>query len=86
MTKNVNISHAKANLSRLVDQAPKGQEFIITRAGKPIVLVVPLEASSAGRKLGFMVGQGVATADVKTDVAAEIAAMFGLSPSARPPE
>ena len=35
----VNIHEAKTHLSRLVDQAAKGQEFIIAKAGKPMVRV-----------------------------------------------
>jgi prevent-host-death family protein len=36
----VNIGEAKANLSRLVDRAAAGEEIIIARAGKPVVLLV----------------------------------------------
>ncbi len=52
----VNIHEAKTHLSRLVDRAAKGEPFIIAKAGKPLVKVVPLDAPSAGEKtrLGFM--------------------------------
>jgi prevent-host-death family protein len=87
MSFTVSISQAKSNLSRLVDQAAQGQDFIITKAGKPLVRVVALEALSAYRRLGFMVGQGVVTADVKSDFfVAEIKSMAGTAPSGRPPE
>jgi prevent-host-death family protein len=86
MTITVPISQAKANWSRLVEQAAQGEAVIITKAGKPMVRVVALDAASARRKLGFMVGQGVVTADIKIDFAAKIASMFGTAPSARPPE
>ena len=39
----VNIHEAKTHLSRLVEQAAKGREFVIAKAGKPMVRVVPLE-------------------------------------------
>ncbi|HSX72724.1 MAG TPA: type II toxin-antitoxin system prevent-host-death family antitoxin, partial [Shinella sp.] len=39
----VNIHEAKTNLSRLVEQAAKGESFVIAKAGKPLVRVVPLE-------------------------------------------
>lgn len=54
----VNIHEAKTHLSRLVEQAAKGEPFIIARAGKPLVKVVPLDAPSAGqvRRLGFLAG------------------------------
>lgn len=37
----VDIQVAKMNLSRLVDQAAGGTEIVITRAGKPLVKLVP---------------------------------------------
>lgn len=55
----VNIHQAKTQLSKLVDQAAAGESFIIAKAGKPMVKVVPLggvEKSTAGR-LGFMAGE-----------------------------
>jgi len=38
----VNIHHAKTNLSRLIVQAEAGEEVIIARAGKPAVRLVPV--------------------------------------------
>lgn len=76
MTVTVNIHEAKTHLSRLVDQAAKGREFVIAKAGKPMVRVVPIDAPPAQRALGFLAGQGVIEADVKTAFADDIAAMF----------
>lgn len=55
----VNIHEAKTQLSRLIDQAVKGNSFIIAKAGKPLVMVTRLDASTVGktRRLGFMAGQ-----------------------------
>ena len=55
----VNIHEAKTHLSSLLDRAAKGEPFIIAKAGKPLVKVVPLDAQEAGhvRRLGFMAGQ-----------------------------
>ena len=55
----VNIHEAKTHLSRLVDQAARGQPFIIARAGKPLVKVVAIDAPapSAMRRTGFLQGQ-----------------------------
>ncbi len=39
----VNIHQAKTHLSRLVEEAARGEPFVIAKAGKPIVKVVPLE-------------------------------------------
>jgi prevent-host-death family protein len=40
----VNMHEAKPHLSRLVERASKSEGFIIAKAGKPLVKVVPLEA------------------------------------------
>ena len=53
----VNIHEAKTHLSKLVDQAAKGEPFIIARAGKPLVKVVALDAPDAPRRFGFMDGE-----------------------------
>ncbi len=55
----VNIHAAKTQLSRLVDQAAKGEPFVIAKAGKPMVKVVSLDppAPAVSRRLGGMEGQ-----------------------------
>ena len=55
----VSITEAKRRLSRLVDAAADGEPFIITRAGKPVVKVVAVEAPESGtiRRIGFLDGQ-----------------------------
>lgn len=55
----VNIHEAKTHLSRLVEDAAHGKSFIIAKAGKPMVKVIPFpaeEQATAGR-LGFMAGE-----------------------------
>jgi prevent-host-death family protein len=42
MTRTVNISEAKANLSKLADEVASGEEVIVSRAGKPVMKIVPL--------------------------------------------
>jgi prevent-host-death family protein len=57
----VNIHEAKTHLSRLVEKAAKGEAFIIAKAGKPMVKVVPLEEAEqskpAPQRFGFMKGR-----------------------------
>lgn len=55
----VNIHEAKTHLSRLVDQAAKGEPFVIAKAGKPLVKVMPLDTPTAGQvqRLGFLAGR-----------------------------
>ncbi len=52
----INIHEAKTHLSRLVEQAAKGEPFIIAKAGKPLVKVMALNAPVAGqtRRIGFL--------------------------------
>ncbi|GIK36004.1 MAG: antitoxin [Gammaproteobacteria bacterium] len=75
----VNIHEAKTNLSKLVDKAAKGEPFIIARAGKPLVKVMPLGAPDAGqaKRLGFMAGQIVVPDDFDSMHAPEIEKLFG---------
>ncbi|MCK6557290.1 type II toxin-antitoxin system prevent-host-death family antitoxin [Candidatus Binatia bacterium] len=74
----VNIHEAKTQLSRLVDRAAKGEPFVIARAGKPLVKVMPLDAPEAGEKkrLGFMAGQISVPDDFDRMGAAEIERVF----------
>ena len=55
----VDIYKAKTHLFRLVDDAAHGKAFIITKAGKPIVKVIPCfaEEQTVMRRLGFMSGE-----------------------------
>ena len=52
----VNMHEAKTRLSRLVDRAAKGEPFIIAKAGKLLVKVVPLAAPpvTQPKRLGFV--------------------------------
>jgi prevent-host-death family protein len=54
-----NIHHAKTHLSRLVEKAANGEPFVIAKAGKPLVKVVPLDAPEARavRPIGFLEGK-----------------------------
>jgi prevent-host-death family protein len=72
----INIHEAKTHLSRLVEKAAKGEPFIIAKAGKPMVKVVPLEVEKPKRRTGFMKGQILIPKDFDTMMSAEIEAMF----------
>jgi prevent-host-death family protein len=75
----INIHEAKTQLSRLVDQAAKGEPFIIAKAGKPMVKVIPLGAPEAGqlKRLGFLAGQITVPDDFDQMGRAEIEQLFG---------
>lgn len=77
MTRVVNIHEAKTNLSRLIEDAVKGEEFIIAKAGKPLVKVVPLGAiEKPPRRLGTLAGQFLVPDDFDQMGRAEIDTMF----------
>ncbi len=75
----VNIHEAKTQLSRLIDQAVKGESFVIAKAGKPLVKVTALTAPEPAqvRRRGFMAGQIAVPADFDRMGEAEIEQLFG---------
>ena len=77
----VNIHEAKTHLSRLVEQAAKGEPFVIAKAGKAMVRVTSLEAPVAEkvRRLGFMAGQIAVPDDFDRMESVKIERLFGGS-------
>ena len=78
----VNIHEAKTHLSRLVEEAAKGEPFVIAKAGKPLVKVVPLDEPPKKpiRRMGFMKGQISVPDDFDTMGQDEIIRMFEGDP------
>lgn len=78
MTRTVNIHEAKTQLSRLIDQAVKGEPFIIAKAGKPMVKVTAVDAPEPVKvqRMGFLAGQITVPDDIKTPFKDEIEEMF----------
>ena len=74
----VNIHEAKTQLSKLVDRAAKGESFVIAKAGKPLVRVLPLDAPARPKRLGFLVGEIAVPDDFNRMGEQEIAALFGI--------
>ncbi len=77
----VNIHEAKTHLSRLIEQAAKGEPFIIAKAGKPLVKVSRIDAPTGTqmRRLGFMAGQISVPDDFDQMGGKEIEQLFGGS-------
>ena len=77
--KTLNIHEAKTHLSRLIDQAVKGDPFVIAKAGKPLVKVMALNTPEAGqiKRLGFFAGQITLPDDFDRTGANEIEKIFG---------
>ena len=73
--KTVNIHEAKTHLSRLIEEATKGEPFIIAKAGKPMVTVTPI-SEKRPQRIGFMEGQFEVPDDIDSMFAGEITDMF----------
>ena len=53
-----NIHAAKTHLSSLVEKAAQGDTFVIAKAGKPMVKVIPYSPQkTAQNRIGFLKGQ-----------------------------
>lgn len=61
MTITVDIATAAAGLARLIDAAARGDEVLVTRAGRPVARLVAL--TRPRRRLGSLAGQ----ADIPPD-------------------
>ncbi len=77
--KTVNIHEAKTQLSKLIEEASKGEAFVIAKAGKPVVKVTALSAPTGTqvRRLGFMTGQIFVPDDFDRMGKEEIERIFG---------
>lgn len=77
----VNIHEAKTQLSKLIEQAVKGDPFIIAKAGKPLVKVTRLDTPSPSqtRRLGFMAGQITVPGDFDRMGSEEIEQLFSVA-------
>ncbi len=55
----VNIHEAKTHLSQLIEKAVLGEPFVIAKAGRPLVKVIPLTAPSEDhiKRIGFLRGE-----------------------------
>ncbi|MCL1962271.1 MAG: type II toxin-antitoxin system prevent-host-death family antitoxin [Desulfovibrionaceae bacterium] len=75
----INIHEAKTHLSRIVERAARGESFVIAKAGRPMVRVVPLDAPEPAppKRLGFLAGQVRVPDDFDAMGAAEIEHLFG---------
>ncbi|MFZ5781060.1 MAG: type II toxin-antitoxin system Phd/YefM family antitoxin [Pseudomonadota bacterium] len=78
----VSIREAKSQLSKLVDRAARGEGFIIAKAGKPLVKVVPLDRDEAAvpRRLGFMAGEIAVPGDFDRMGREKIESQFAAEP------
>lgn len=52
-----NIHEAKTNLSRIIERVERGEEIIISRAGRPVAKVVPLNERARRTGRGSLRGR-----------------------------
>lgn len=53
----LNLHHAKAQLSRLVEQAAAGKEIVIAKAGRPMARLTSFNHDDTPRPLGLLKGK-----------------------------
>jgi prevent-host-death family protein len=63
MSKTVNLDEARRSLSRLVEQAARGDEIVIAKAGRLRARLVPMGRQAKPRKPGAWKGRVVIAAD-----------------------
>lgn len=51
------VHAAKTNLSRLIEQALRGEEVVIARGDQPVVRLVPVAAPAPRRRPGTLKGR-----------------------------
>ncbi len=76
----VSLKEAKSQLARLVDQAARGEDWVITKAGKPLAKIVAVDRETAPpRRIGFMIGEFTTPADFDRMAEDDIAELFSAS-------
>ena len=74
----VDLHEAQRHLFRLIDRATKGESFVITKGGKPLVKVTAIDPPAKPRRLGFLKGEIKVPDDFNRMGEREIAALFGI--------
>jgi len=75
----VNIHEAKTHLSRLIERVARGETFVIAKAGRPMVKLVPIDLAEPvkPKRLGFLEGLFKVPDDFDRMAEDEIAGLFG---------
>lgn len=71
------ITEAKAHLSELIDRVVRGEEVIISRAGKPVVILEPYRHSGRPRQPGSLRGKITIAPDFD-ELPPEMCEAFGI--------
>lgn len=83
MAINVGMHEAKTTLSRLVDAAQEGEEVVITRSGKPVVRLAPIEQQQKRESLFGVLKDEIEIADDFDELPDELLREFEGGPDDR---
>ncbi len=72
----INIHEAKTHLSQLVEDAARGEEIVIAKAGKPVARLLGLAATPAPRRPGLLKGRIRIGADFDAPLPEDVLAAF----------
>ncbi len=72
----INIHEAKTHLSQLVEDAARGEEIVIAKAGKPVARLVGTAATPAPRRPGLLKGRIRIAADFDAPLPEDVLAAF----------
>ena len=72
----VNVHEAKTHLSRLLDRAQDGEEFVIAKAGRPVARLGPLVRAGKKRRLGLLDGKFRVPDDFNAPLPEAVIAVF----------
>lgn len=72
------VTEAKAHLSELLDRVARGEEVILSRAGRPVAVLQPYRQSGEPRRPGSLRGQVRMAPDFDV-LPPEIAEAFGAA-------
>lgn len=76
----ITLHDAENQLVRLVEQAALGKAFIISKAGRPMVKVIPYDSmTGSSERIGFMIGEISVPEDFDRMGSSEIAGLFNES-------
>lgn len=70
------MHEAKTHFARLLDRAQEGQEFVITKAGRPVARLGPLARQGKRRRLGLLYGKFRVPDDFNEPLPDEVIAAF----------
>ena len=76
MPEKVNVHEAKTHLSRLLARVEKGEEIVISKGGKPVARLIPIDEKPAARVAGSAKGKVFITADFDAPLPETIMELF----------